>query len=191
VSIREAMEMNTYDVVIFQQYSLESGQYESYEPYLAQLIRDYKLVAMSPRTSFAFNQTWAYSSKHKNISKYGSRQKMYESIVDACKKMKAKSGVDIIIPCGTAVENARNCKDLVIENELTRDNQHIDLYMGRYLLACTFFDAIISPCICRNLYGDISVYGKVGASNRVNSTNRRILQECAKMAVANNWEISY
>ena len=141
-------------------------------------------------TTFAFNQTWAYSSKHKNIGKYGTPANMYKKICDSVKKMKAISGIDVVIPCGTAVQNARSVASLVTENEFTRDNQHIDLYMGRYLLACTFFEAIIAPCMGRNIRNDITIYGKQGGSNTVNSSNRHILQNCARLAVANNFEVS-
>ena len=104
--------------------------------------------------------------------------------------MKAASGIDVIIPCGTAVQNARNIPSLVTDNEFTRDNQHIDYYMGRYLLACTFYEAIIAPCLGRNIRDDYTTYGKNGTTNQVNNTNRRLLQNCARLAVANNFEVS-
>ncbi len=189
-NIRDVMRREPYDVVVFQQYSFDSGDYSSYEPYLSKIIQAYNITKLSPRTTFAFNQTWAYSSKHKNIGKYGTPAQMYKKICDSVKKMKAISGIDVVIPCGTAVQNARNVASLVTENEFTRDNQHIDLYMGRYLLACTFFEAIIAPCMGRNIRNDITIYGKQGSSNMVNSRNRHILQNCARLAVANNFEVS-
>ena len=190
ISLNEVISTYMFDIVVFQQVSLESGDYESYEPYLSKLIQAYKVTTISPRTTFAFNQTWAYSSKHKNIGRYKNQEGMYNSIVAACKKMKAKSGIDVIIPCGTAVQNARNIPALNTEKELTRDDQHIDLYMGRYLLGCTFYEAIIAPCIGRNIHNDISIIGKTGTPNQVNNSNRRLLQDCAKLAVANNWSVS-
>jgi hypothetical protein len=189
-SINNVMSRYPYDIVVFQQYSLESGDYTSYEPYLSKLIQAFNINKISPRTTFAFNQTWAYSSKHKNISKYKTPMNMYNKICESVKKMKAASGIDVIIPCGTAVQNARANSSLVTDNEFTRDNQHIDLYMGRYLLACTFFEAIIAPCTGRNLRDDYTVYGKPGVSTQVNNSNRRLLQNCARLAVANNFEVS-
>lgn len=189
-SINNVMCRFPYDIVIFQQYSLESGDYTSYEPYLSKIIQAYNITKISPRTTFAFNMTWSYSSKHKNIVKYKTPENMYKKICESVKKMKAASGIDVIIPCGTAVQNARNAKSLVTDNEFTRDNQHIDYHMGRYLLACTFFESIIAPCTNRNLRDDFTIYGKMGASNQVNNANRRTLQNCARLAVANNFEVS-
>lgn len=190
ISLNEVISTYTFDIVVFQQVSQEAGNYDSYEPWLSKLIQAYKLNTLSSRTTFAFNQTWAYSSKNKNISRYKNPEGMYNSIVASCKKMKARSGIDVIIPCGTAVQNARNVDALKTEKELTRDDHHIDLYMGRYLLGCTFYEAIIAPCIGRNIHNDITILGKSGTPNQVNNSNRRLLQDCAKLAVANNWSVS-
>lgn len=190
ISINEVMRRVGYDIVVFQQYSLESGDYSTYEPYLSKLIQAYNITKISPRTTFAFNETWAYSSKNKNITKYKTPQNMWKSICNSVKKMKMETGIDVIIPVGTAIQNARNIPSLQIQNELTRDDLHLDLYMGRYLAACTFFEAIIAPCMGKNLRDDMSIYGKNGDPSQVNNSNRRALQNCARLAVANNYEIS-
>ena len=188
-TIREVMKRFAYDVVVFQQYSLESGNYDSYEPYLSKLLQAYKITTISPRTTFAFNQTWAYSSKHKDIKRYGTPEDMWKKICAASNEMKQKSGIDIIIPCGTAVQNARSLRSITTKNEWTRDNQHISLYQGRYLLACTFFETIIAPCFNADLRDDKTVYGKKNGEI-VDDTNRKLLQNCAKLAVANNYNVS-
>ena len=115
---------------------------------------------------------------------------MWKSICEATKKLKASTGIDVIIPCGTAVQNARSVEALKNSKELTRDNQHIDEYMGRYLVACTIFESIIAPCMGRNLREDLTILGKMNDANQVNNSNRRLLQNCAKLAVANNYEVS-
>lgn len=190
IDILDAMTRFDYDVVVFQQYSLESGDYSTYEPYLSKLIQYYNINKIGARTTFAFNETWAYASTKKDISRYGSQQKMYESICNAVKQMKAASGIDVIIPVGTAVQNARNMQSLIIEKELTRDGQHLDEYMGRYLAACTFFESIIAPTIERNLREDSTNYGKAKKSNSVTYANRDLLKKCARLAVVNNYSVS-
>ena len=189
-SINDVMRRYPYDIVVFQQYSLESGDYKSYEPYLSKLIQAYNITRIAARTTFAFNETWAYASNNKNINKYKTPTNMWKSICTSVKKMKEASGIDIIIPCGTAVQNARSLEALNVDNELTRDGTHINLYAGRYLLACTFFESIISPCLNRSIRDDITIYGKSSDVGQVNNANRRLLQNCARLAVANNYEIS-
>lgn len=189
-SINDVMRRYPYDIVVFQQYSLESGDYKTYEPYLSKLIQAYNITKIGARTTFAFNETWAYSSTYKSISKYKTPVKMWKSICTSVRNMKAISGIDIVIPCGTAVQNARNVEALNVDNELTRDGLHINLYAGRYLLACTFFESIIAPCLNRSIRDDITIYGKTTDIGQVNNSNRRLLQNCARLAVANNYEIS-
>ena len=189
-SIKEAMQRFPYDVVVWQQYSLESGDYTSYEPYLSKLIQAYNITKLAARTTFAFNETWAYASNAKNLTRYKNQKNMWKSICTAVRKMKAASGIDIIIPCGTAVQNAREVEALKVDNELTRDGTHINYFAGRYLLACTFFESIIAPCLNRNLRDDTTIYGKDTDTGQVNNTNRRLLQNCARLAIANNYEIS-
>jgi hypothetical protein len=189
-SIGEVMQRFPYDVVVWQQYSLESGDYSTYEPYLSKLIQAYNITKLSARTTFAFNETWAYASNHKNLTKYKTQKNMWKSICTSVRKMKAASGIDIVIPCGTAVQNARNVAALNVDNELTRDGTHINLYAGRYLLACTFFESIIAPCLNRSIRDDNTIYGKITDAGQVNDENRRLLQNCARLAVANNYEVS-
>ena len=189
-SIRDVMQRFPYDVVVWQQYSLESGDYSTYEPYLSKLIQAYNITKLAARTTFAFNETWAYASNFKNLTKYKTQKNMWKSLCTSVSKMKAASGIDVIIPCGTAVQNAREVEALKVDNELTRDGTHINMYAGRYLLACTFFESIIAPCLNRSIREDNTVYGKSTDVGQVNDTNRRLLQNCARLAVANNYEIS-
>jgi len=192
ITIREAMRRVPYDVVVFQQYSLESGNYTSYEPYLSRIIQAFRLVTTSPRTTFAFNQTWAYASTHKEIGKtYPTQESMWRQIVQSVQKMRANSGIDLIIPCGTAIQNARAAnKTFQQNNEFCRDGQHLDNYMGRYVAACTFFESIIGPAMGRSIRDDLSIIGKSSDPNQVNNKNRRLLQNCARLAVANQNVIS-
>lgn len=190
ISINDAMSRYKYDIVVFQQYSMESGKYDTYEPYLSKLVQAYNTVKIGGRTTFAFNQTWALGSNNKNLSVYGSQDKMYKSICESVKQMKNASGIDVVIPCGTAVQNARKMESLVIPNDLTRDDLHMDYTMGRYLTACTFFEAIITPVLSHNLKDTNCDVGKKNSKSQVNVYNRDLLKKCARLAVANNYEVS-
>src|SRR5690606_11638220 len=47
--------------------------------------------------------------------------------------------IDLLVPCGTAIQNARTS---FIGDNLTRDGYHLDLYIGRFVAACTWFEAL-------------------------------------------------
>lgn len=190
INLRDVMERYPYDIVVFQQYSLESGDYTTYEPYLSQVVRAYRLNTISPRTTFAFNETWAYASANPHIERYRTPLAMWRSICQSVAKMREQSGIDVIIPTGTAIQNARSIPSLRTDKELTRDLTHLDLNAGRYVAACTFFETLIAPCLCRSIRADFSLLGKSGDKTQVNNANRRLLQDCARAAVANNYSIA-
>ena len=75
--------------------------------------------------------------------------KMYTSIVDAVKKAANLVGIKKIIPSGTAIQNARTS---FIGDHMNRDGYHLDLTIGRYTAACTWFEALTHQNVTENPY---------------------------------------
>jgi hypothetical protein len=101
--------------------------------------------------------TWAYgsASTHAGFANYDrNRDTMYFRIADAVKTMIADTGIDIIIPSATAIRNLRSTSVNNPPLDLTRDGYHIDLGAGRYTLACTWFQALIAPCLGTTVVGN-------------------------------------
>ena len=76
---------------------------------------------------------------------------MYSSIISAVDKamQKHKNDLDFYIPSGTAIQNARTTvlantqtKDKAVNRELTRDGYHLNYTLGRYIVACTWFEVL-------------------------------------------------
>lgn len=59
---------------------------------------------------------------------------MYHAIVDAVKKAGKAYKIKMIIPTGTAIQNARTS---FIGDHMNRDGHHLDVKVGRYTAACT------------------------------------------------------
>lgn len=53
-----------------------------------------------------------------------------------------------IIPTGTAIQNGR----VAIGDDLTRDGKHLELSIGRYIAACTWFEALSTINVLNNPY---------------------------------------
>ena len=136
---------DTWDIVIVQQVSQYSGIYDTYQPYLNNLIKI--LHGYQPHATIGWQMTWAYSStsSHSGFKNYGRNQiMMYESILNAVNQMKSETGISLIIPTGMVIQELRGtniCNDL----ELTRDGYHLDMGAGRYAAACTWFETLIRP----------------------------------------------
>ena len=130
-----------WDYVSLQQASPLSGIYDSYAQWLPEL-HAYVSARVPEDAVFMLHQTWAYAadSDHGGFRNYDNDQmKMYRAIVDANERAAVLVGIGIIIPSGTAVQNARTS---FIGDNMDRDGYHLDLLWGRYTAACTWFEKL-------------------------------------------------
>ena len=152
MSLETVLADEDWDYVSLQQASPFSGMYETYEASLPELI-EYVEVRLPRKTKLMLHQTWAYAStsKHSGFKNYNRDQlTMYQAIVDAVKKAAKANKVKIIIPSGTAIQNARTS---FIGDHLNRDGYHLDVKVGRYTAACTWFERIFKHNVVGNPYG--------------------------------------
>jgi len=153
-TLRDIIEDEPWDVITLQQVSQESGQPETYEPGLSLMIGYVKALALSDSVRLGFHQTWAYSqdSEHRGFARYNNNQyTMYSSITTAVQLAMQyhKGDLTFYIPSGTAIQNARTSllatsktNDPAVNRELTRDGYHLNLTLGRYIVACTWFEVL-------------------------------------------------
>jgi len=158
--IKSVVLSEDWDFIVLQQVSYLSGDYESYQPYLNNLvdfIRDLK-----PTAEILLQQTWAYDvgSSHYEFYRYDNNQAtMYNALKDAysqaSNEIKAR-----IIPSGNAVQNARSYKVFDCTNggkSLTRDSYHMSNTHGRILVASTWYEILTGKSIFENTYTNIAV----------------------------------
>lgn len=160
MTMKEVILDEEWDYITFQQSSDDSGIYNSFQPYLNNLITYAKEMSVNSDVKVALNMTWAYSSKspNNNFAYYNYNQNnMYNAITNAYKQAIYETGIDIIVPCGTAIQNARTNKYLkAIGNELTSDGYHLNTGIGRYIAGLTLFETIIKEeNIDKNLFDDV------------------------------------
>ena len=156
VGLSDGLSDERWDYVSFQQASGVSGEYETYEPYLLAL-QAYVRRRVPATAVFMWHQTWAYSADatHPEFPRYGSDQmKMYQAIMDASKRALHNHGFPIIIPSGTAIQNARASS---LGDTLNRDGYHLEPTYGRYTAACTWFEAISGLSVVGNSYHPDSI----------------------------------
>lgn len=179
-SIATALSDEYWDYVSFQQVSQNSGQLETVQKALPTIYEFVKNNARNPAVKYIYHQTWAYAknSTHEGFSNYGKNQvTMYNDIVKVSQEVKNIAPIDIIIPAGTAIQNGRTS---VVEDNFTRDGYHLNIPLGRYTVACTWFEL---------LFGQSSVgmtYKPTGLSNFEVS----IAQNAAHFAALKPFEIT-
>ena len=140
-----------WDYISFQQQSGKSGLYETWIESLPALLA-YVKERVPASTVMMLHQTWAYdmTSTLSGFKNYNNDQiTMYNAIVSAVKKISKETGIKMIIPSGTAIQNARTT---ILKDCITRDGYHLHKTYGRYVASCTWFEAIFKKSVIGNSY---------------------------------------
>ncbi len=137
----DAIADEEWDYISLQQTSKTCGLTSSYGATLTSLV-DY-VQQHAPNAKLVWNMTWAYQqdSTHTSFPNYNNDQMtMYNMIIDCVNTcILPESRFDIVIPCMTSIQNARTS---FLGDTLTRDGYHMDLYIGRYIAALTWYCAL-------------------------------------------------
>ena len=177
--IARAIADEEWDYVSVQQARHFSGDYTTYQPYLSQLVA-YVKAHTKKDVKIVFHQTWAYAqnSDHGGFKRYGNSQKqMYDAINGALKQVIKDIHPDVIVPSGTAIQNARTSS---IGDNMNRDGYHLNLLYGRYTAACTWFQAIFKRSVVGNSY----------APEGVTAEQKTIAQKAASAAVKQKFKVT-
>jgi len=170
VSLRQALLDGKYDYISLQQASHDSGIRSSYEPWLTMLIDTVR--AYQPDAQLCWMQTWAYSkdATHPAYPRYHNNQaEMWDSI-QVCTELPISNHQLQIIPCGIAIQNARNTK---LGDTLCRDGYHLNYVYGRYTAAAVWYEILTGKDVRRNRYKNTEMTNK----------QRRWTQKSAHQAV--------
>ena len=149
VSANDIIASEDWDYITVQQASNYSGVASSYSklPDILKYVAD-----NAPNAKIYFHMTWAYApnSDHGAFPNYDRDQmKMYNAIVSAVYQETPKVGIKLVIPSGTAIQNARTS---FLGDDLTRDGFHLSRPHGRYIAACTWLEAVLGKNPVGNTY---------------------------------------
>lgn len=178
MTLEAGLDDEAWDYVSLQQVSGMSGQYATYDPYLTALINHIK--EKLPNAKLILHQTWAYAqnSTHSDFAKYDKDQMtMYQAIVDATTKAYNEHQMDLLVPCGTAVQNARTT---FIGDNMNRDGYHLNVIHGRYTAACTWYESLFGR----------SVVGNTSTPTGLSASFKLAAQEAAHAAVQTPYEVT-
>lgn len=151
VSIREALESDTWDVVTLQQVSQEAPRYDTYQPYLDELaayVRRYR-----PESKLYIHQTWAYEENSARLCeelKYARPQEMLDDVKAAYAKAAEAISADGLIPSGELMET-------LLENgipKVHRDTYHVLLGLGRYALGLLWYHKLMGRAVASNTFAE-------------------------------------
>lgn len=144
-SLAHALDEGGWDAITLQQASHDSGQPESYFPYIGLLAGEVR--ARAPQAQLWVHQTWAYEldSSHPAFARYGRNQSaMFHALESAYQQAASAIGAPII-PCGSVIQRLRALQPFDYAHggrSLCRDGFHMDLLYGRYALAAVWYERL-------------------------------------------------
>ena len=142
ISLDEALKEDKYDIVSVQQASPDSGVWETYVPYLEELVSHVR--KFQPEAKIAVHQTWAYEVDSQ-IPRYGTRQVMHERLTECYERAAKLIGADLFIPSGNVIEALRHNAAFDPEMygvRLSSDGKHMSKCYGCYAVGLTWCRAL-------------------------------------------------
>lgn len=166
ISIDLAVQDEEWDFISFQQASPNSGQPETVKADLPAVYEYVKSKATNPDVKYIYHQTWAYAPVTTNpgFAAYNNNQvTMYNAIVNVAQEVEHVVALDMIIPAGSAIQNARS--SALGESFNAVDGYHLNT-LGKYIAACTWFEKIFGQSVVGNTYdGGLSAFEVKVAQN--------------------------
>lgn len=178
-TMKAALAGEHWDVVTLQQASHYSGIADSYSPWLGMLIAYVRENTVGDPV-IGFHQTWAYASSasHWAFRYYGNNQlEMYRHICDAARQAMADNAISLVLPSGTAIQNARATS---LGDNLNRDGYHLDMKIGRYIAACTWYCALFGKDVTEIKY----------RPEGIDEDSASLARRAARAAVHDPWEVT-
>lgn len=152
----EALAMEDWDFVTFNQGSVQSGRPISYFPYLNELKEH--ILKHSPNVKPYIYQTWAYETDatHPYYYVYNNSQKEMWIRARDCYHFASRLIDAPIIPVGEVIQYLReNVAEFDYQNggmSLNRDGYHLTEIYGRYVAGLTFYFSLFKNDILKNSF---------------------------------------
>ena len=153
VSIKEALLAHDWDYISLQQVSHESISYETFQPYLQELVKYIKIYC--PKAKLAIHQTWSYeqgSEQLKNLG-YVDRLDMMVDVKNAYKNAAKDAKADAIIVSGELFHRLAGAG----MEPLYRDGFHASLGLGRYAIGLLWYATLTGKSILGNKFLDTEI----------------------------------
>lgn len=150
-SLKEALLNRDWDIVTVQQVSHKSPYYETYQPYLNELVKYVKMCV--PKAKIVVHQTWAYEQDSVRLNSelgYKNHIDMFNDVKSSYEKAVKDIDADFTIPSGELFQNliASGIK------KVHRDTFHASYGIGRYALGLLWYVFLTGNDVTNNTFLD-------------------------------------
>lgn len=162
VAVDSIIKDEKYDIVTLQQVSHFSGMYETYEPYLSELVKYVK--ENQPNALLYIHRTWAYEidTTHSGFASYDNNQaKMFKEICKATEKACQATGASII-KSGDVIQKMREAIPYFDyknggETLCLKDGFHMSHTYGRFAVALTWLATLSGKRVAPMPFKDLDL----------------------------------
>ena len=172
VTLKEALLNREWDYISIQQASLRSPDYETYQPFLNELVAYFR--KMCPSAKIIIHQTWAYEEGSDMMAKteFSHHSEMFAKIEESYNKAFLDAKADLLIPSGKLVS-------MMYEKGLKmhRDGFHLSYGLGRYAVGLLWYRLLSGNDITLNTFADFD--------EEVTPEEIRIAKECVEEIAKN------
>lgn len=198
LTLQDCLRNEMWDIVVFQQNSGNSGDYATISPYLNPLVKSVSTLLARP-----VKLAWLLTPSNK--TNYDESVTHYCSISEVAQQVLQNSPIDMLFPCGTAIQNARttSLKNLGDGGNLLHTSLHlqegipclIEAYVAAMVIARSVGNNICSVHGEGSIVDSAWLNGKFipgtnGTPVGSNGENCRIAQIAAIAAMKNPLEVT-
>lgn len=179
-----------WDIIFIQQGAEQAGRIETYGDYIDSVMAYVKSKITNPSARFVWNMTWAF--QHDNTRKVftetykNDQMTMYNMILDCVKqKVVGREEFDVIIPSGTAIQNARTS---YFGDTLTKDTLHLN-NLGRAIAAYTVWATLTGKPLTEINLGPVNCYD-LPEDLVLSDSDRKVIIDAVNKAIAKPFEVT-
>lgn len=146
MSLKKALFSQEWDYITLQQASYFSFDYETYQPYLTELVAYVRKCC--PKAKLLIHETWAYedgSDRLKNVG-YERALDMYQDLHGAYKRAAEDMQADGVISSGSLLHALISAGIPKVH----RDTFHASLGLGRYAIGLLWYQTLTGNDVSRN-----------------------------------------
>ncbi len=155
-----------WDIISIQQVSGQSGQESTYSPHLDTVINYINANRTVKDGLLVWHMTWAYQqgSTYASFANYNRDQMtMYNAIVNATvNKISSNENIDLIIPAGTAIQNARTSS---FGDTMTEDGYHLN-NTARVIASYAWVTALLQEELSEDIHAPSHITAEYAAMAR-------------------------
>ena len=179
-----------WDIIFVQQGAVQAGLYDSYGDYLDSTMDYLKANKTNPNAKFIWNVTWAFQHDNKYPTFLGAYKQdqmtMYNMILDCAQKLIVpRTDFSLILPTGTAVQNARTS---YFGDTLTKDTLHLN-NLGRAIAGYTVFAKLTGKELTEVNLGPVNCYD-LPQNLELTDSDRKVIIESVNNAIRTPWEVT-